>query len=122
MVRRHLMTDVDHSCCRPVLYVLGACQIFRTELARAAGPFPEWIFLGPDDIEWCFRIRDAGGEVVYFPEATVMHRYRRRTAVSQLRARPCGHLRAFAGFQWRYRKRRGEMMELQEALDRRPAR
>ena len=64
--------------------MLGACQIFRTELARAAGPFADWIFLGPDDADWCFRLRDAGGEVVYFPEATVVHTYRRRTAVSPL--------------------------------------
>jgi len=122
LVRRHLMADVDHDLVRPVLYVLGACQIFRTELAGAAGPFADWIFLGPDDADWCFRLRDAGGEVVYFPEATVVHTYRRRTAVSPLSRTALRQLRAFAAFQWRYRKRRREMLELQEALDRRPAR
>jgi N-acetylglucosaminyl-diphospho-decaprenol L-rhamnosyltransferase len=122
LVRRHLMADVDHDLVRPVLYVLGACQIFRTELAGAAGPFADWIFLGPDDADWCFRLRDAGGEVVYFPEATVVHTYRRRTAVSPLSRTALRQLLAFAAFQWRYRKRRREMLELQEALDRRPAR
>ena len=38
-VRRHLMADFDHDRARPVLYLLGACQLFRTELARRAGPF-----------------------------------------------------------------------------------
>jgi hypothetical protein len=119
MVRRHLMTDVDHSRTRPVLYVLGACQLFRTSLARKAGPFPDWIFLGPDDIEWCIRIRDAGGEIVYFPEATVIHRYQRRTAASPVSRVALLHLRSFAAFQWDYRKRRRELLRLQDELDRR---
>jgi GT2 family glycosyltransferase len=119
MVRRHLMADVDHDRTRPVLYVLGACQLFRTSLARKAGPFPDWIFLGPDDIEWCIRIRDAGGEVVYFPEATVIHRYQRRTASSPVSRVALRHLRSFAAFQWAYRRRRREFLRLQDELDRR---
>jgi N-acetylglucosaminyl-diphospho-decaprenol L-rhamnosyltransferase len=121
LVRRHLMTDVDHIHPRPVLYVLGACQIFRASLAREAGPFPDWIFLGPDDIEWCIRIRDAGGEVIYLPEASVIHRYKRRTRRSPLSRTAFRHLRAFAVFQWRYRKRRRALIGLQEELDRRSA-
>jgi N-acetylglucosaminyl-diphospho-decaprenol L-rhamnosyltransferase len=119
MVRRHLMTDIDHTRIRPVLYVLGACQLFRTSLGREAGPFPDWIFLGPDDIEWCIRIRDAGGEVVYFPEATVIHRYQRRSAASPVSGVALKHLRSFAAFQWDYRKRRRELIRLQDELDRR---
>jgi GT2 family glycosyltransferase len=117
LVRRHLMADVDHNIARPVLYVLGACQLFRSSLARAADPFPEGIFLGPDDIEWCIRIRDAGGEVIYLPGATVMHRSKRRTRRAPISRTALRHLRAFAGFQWRYRKRRGELIELQERMD-----
>jgi N-acetylglucosaminyl-diphospho-decaprenol L-rhamnosyltransferase len=119
MVRHHLMTDIDHSRTRPVIYVLGACQVFRTSLAGRAGPFPNWIFLGPDDIEWCIRIRDAGGEVVYFPEATVIHRYQRRSAASPVSRVALRHLRSFAAFQWAYRKRRRELIALQDEMDRR---
>ena len=79
---------------REVLYVLGACQLFRTSLAATAGPFDDRVFLGWDDADWCIRIRDAGGDVVYFPAATVVHSYRRltkqqpvsRAALRQLRA------------------------------------
>jgi N-acetylglucosaminyl-diphospho-decaprenol L-rhamnosyltransferase len=119
MVRHHLMTDIDHTRARPVLYVLGACQIFRSSLASAAGGFPDSIFLGPDDIEWCIRIRDAGGEVVYFPGATVIHRYQRRSAASPVSRVALRHLRSFAAFQWDYRKRRRELIRLQDELDRR---
>jgi N-acetylglucosaminyl-diphospho-decaprenol L-rhamnosyltransferase len=119
LVRRHLMADIDHSRTREVLYVLGACQLFRSSLAKAAGPFPDWIFLGPDDIEWCVRIRDAGGAIVYLPEATVVHRYSRRTRQSPLSRVALLHLRSFAAFQWRYRGRRRELIALQDELDRR---
>jgi GT2 family glycosyltransferase len=117
-VHRHLMADIDHRSARPVLYVLGACQLFRSSLARLAGPFPQRIFFGPDDIEWCIRMRDAGGEVIYLPEATVIHRYKRRTRRSPISRTALRHLRAFARFQWRYRKRRSELIELQERMDR----
>jgi GT2 family glycosyltransferase len=119
VVQHHLMADIDHEQVRPVLYVLGACQLFRTSLARSAGPFADWIFLGHDDADWCFRIRDAGGEIIYFPEATVVHTYRRRTAASPLSRASLRMLRSFAKFQWRYRGRRKELLELQEDLDRR---
>lgn len=118
-VRRHLMKDIDHDRARPVLYVLGACQLFRSSLAVAAGPFLDTIFLGPDDIEWCIRIRDAGGEVVYWPEAMVIHRYKRRTKASPLSRAAVRHLRSFAAFQWRYRRRRRELIVLQDEMDRR---
>jgi GT2 family glycosyltransferase len=118
IVRNHLMADEDHTRVRPVLYVLGACQLFRTALAKAAGPFADWIFLGPDDADWCLRIRDTGGAIVYFPPATVVHTYRRRTQTSPLSRASLHHFRAFARFQWHYRRRRGEFLELQDALDR----
>jgi GT2 family glycosyltransferase len=122
-VRRHLMTDIDHSLTRPVVYVLGACQLFRTSLgrkvAREIGPPSERIFFGPDDIEWCIRIRDVGGEVVYFPAATVIHSYRRRTRAHPLSRNSWRHLRAFAAFQWRYRHRFDEFRKLAGELDRR---
>ncbi len=120
-VRHHLMAGEDHSRVRPVLYVLGACQLFRLSLARAAGPPDDRTFLGMDDIDWCLRIRDAGGEVVYFPEATVIHSYQRRTARSPVSRAALGHLASFARFQWRYGRRRRELIRLGEELDRRAA-
>jgi GT2 family glycosyltransferase len=116
-VRRHLMADVDHARARPVLYVLGACQLFRTELARKAGPVDSFIFYGPDDLDWCIRIRDAGGEIVYFPDATVVHRYRRMTRDRPLSRAALRHLKAFLYVQWKYRRRRRELIRLDRELD-----
>lgn len=116
-VRRHLMEDVDCDRVRPVVYVLGACQLFRSSLARRANPFPTWVFLGPDDIDWCLSIRDAGGEVVYWPEATVIHSYQRRSRRHLLSRLALLHLKGFAELQWRHRGRRAEYARLADRLD-----
>jgi GT2 family glycosyltransferase len=116
-VRRHLMADFDHELTAPVLYVLGACQLFRTSLARIAGPFDDRVFLGWDDADWCFRIRDAGGQIVYFPEATVIHSYRRLTRSRPASRAAWSQLRAHVYFQWKYRRRRRELIRLGEELD-----
>jgi GT2 family glycosyltransferase len=120
-VRRHLMADIDHDCPRPVLYVLGACQLFRTSLARIAGPFDDRVFLGWDDADWCIRIRDAGGEVVYFPAARVVHSYRRLTRDRPISGAGWKQLRAFFYFQRKYARRRRELIQLGHELDRRAA-
>jgi GT2 family glycosyltransferase len=116
-VRRHLMADFDHRRTRPVLYVLGACQLFRTDLARVAGPFDDRVFLGWDDADWCFRIRDAGGEIVYFAEAEVVHRYRRLTRAQPVSRAALRQLRAFFYFQRKYSGRRRDLIALGERLD-----
>jgi N-acetylglucosaminyl-diphospho-decaprenol L-rhamnosyltransferase len=116
-VRRHLMADADHDQVRPVLYVLGACQLFRSDLARVAGPFGRHFFW-PDDADWCIRIRDAGGEIVYFPEATVVHAYRRLSNRQPFSRMAWEHLKGFCAFQWKYRRRRRELISLADELDR----
>lgn len=116
-VSHHLMTDIDHDRTRAVLYVLGACQLFRTSLARIAGPFDDRVFLGWDDADWCIRIRDAGGEVVYFPEATVVHSYRRLTRQQPVSLASVRMLAAHARFQWKYGPRRRELIALGKELD-----
>jgi len=117
-VRRHLMADADHDRVRPVLYVLGACQLFRSALAARAGRFDTRSVIGPDDIDWCIRIRDAGGEIVYLPSAEVIHAYQRRSRQQVISKLALRHFRDFYGFQWRYRHRRREFARLAHELDR----
>ncbi len=121
LVRRHLMSDLTEDRPLAVMYVLGACQLFRTALARKAGRWDERIFWGPDDADWCIRIRDAGGEVVWYPEATVIHSYRRQSSKKPFSRVALQHLQGFYYFQWKYRKRKHELAKLSRELDRRAA-
>ena len=59
-------------------------------------------FLGWDDTDWCLRIRDAGGEIVYLPSATVIHTYRRLTAAQPASRAAMRQLVAFLYFQRTY--------------------
>jgi len=118
-VRRHLMADDPHDRTREVEYVLGACQHFTSEAQTAAGEIDSWIFFGPDDADWCFRIRMAGLSVFYYPAATVIHAYRRTSNEKQLSRIAFEQLRAFVRFQWKWRRERRRLIEEGRAMDHR---
>jgi GT2 family glycosyltransferase len=37
------------------------------------GGFDERLFMYGEDLEWCYRIRDAGWRVRYYPDASIKH-------------------------------------------------
>jgi len=73
------MADWDHHCAREVDYVIGACQVIRRAALAEVGLLDERIFYGPEDVDLCIRMRQAGWRVVYNPEAVVVHKERRVT-------------------------------------------
>lgn len=54
-------------------YVIGACHIIRRTALYEIGPYDEHIFYGPEDIDFCLRLHQAGWRVVYEPAAWVIH-------------------------------------------------
>lgn len=116
-VRHHLMEDEPHDRARPVLYLIGACHLFRTCLAEPNGGLDPAFGWGGEDIDWCIRIWDSGSEVVYLPQARVIHGYRRRSKSSPVSLTALRHLRSFARLQWKYRARRRELIGFGAELD-----
>ena len=116
-VRRHLMADDRHNRTREVEYVLGACQLFTAEAQAAAGEIDPSIFFGPDDVDWCLRIRRAGLQVVYHPAATVVHGYRRSSAAKPASRIALRQLTAFARFQWTWRRERARLVQEGREMD-----
>jgi len=116
-VRRHLMADDRHDLTREVEYVLGACQLFTAEAQAAAGEIDPRIFFGPDDVDWCLRIRRAGLRVVYHPAATVVHGYRRTSAAKPASRIALRQLAAFARFQWTWRSERARFVQEGHEMD-----
>ena len=117
LVRRHLMADERHDLTREVEYVLGACQLFTAEAQAAAGEIDPRIFFGPDDVDWCLRIRRSGLRVVYHPAATVVHGYRRSSAARPGSRIALRHLAAFARFQWTWRSQRARLAQEGHEMD-----
>lgn len=116
-VRRHLMADDPPAAAREVEYVLGACQLFTREAQEAAGEIDRRIWFGPDDVDWCLRIREAGFKIAYDPDATVVHDYRRSSARRPLSVMAVRHLAGFAWFQWKWRRERPRLIEEGRRMD-----
>lgn len=116
-IRRHLMADERHDSRRRVEYVIGACQVFRAEAQEAVGEIDRHIWFGHDDADWCFRIRSAGYDVVYVPEAEVVHDYRRTSARRPISAFAARQLAAHAYFQWKWRSARRRLIDEGRRMD-----
>jgi N-acetylglucosaminyl-diphospho-decaprenol L-rhamnosyltransferase len=63
----------DHDEVRSVEVVMGACMLVRREAIDEVGDCDEDYFLFSEETDWCFRFREAGWEVVFFPGAECTH-------------------------------------------------
>jgi GT2 family glycosyltransferase len=79
-VREHLMLDAGFERDRAVDWVIGGAMLVRREARRQVGPFDERFFLYFEDVDWCFRMWQAGWEVLYAPESRMVHGHRRESA------------------------------------------
>ncbi|MDH4103196.1 MAG: glycosyltransferase family 2 protein [Thermoleophilia bacterium] len=63
----------DHDETKDVEVVMGACMLVRREAVDEIGYCDEDYFLFSEETDWCFRFREAGWEVVFFPGAECVH-------------------------------------------------
>lgn len=67
------LTFLDADCPAPVDSVSGAFMMVRREAADQAGLFDEDYFMYGEDLDWAYRIKQAGWQVWYRPEVVVLH-------------------------------------------------
>ncbi len=65
--------DFDHDETREVECVMGACLFVRRDAIDAVGPPDGAFFLFSEETDWCYRFRQAGWSVVFYPDAEVVH-------------------------------------------------
>ena len=63
----------DHDEVRDVEVVMGACMLLRRAAVDDVGECDEDYFLFSEETDWCYRFREAGWEVVFFPGAECVH-------------------------------------------------
>ena len=63
----------EHDETREVEVVMGACMLLRRAAVEEVGPCDEDFFLFSEETDWCYRFREAGWEVVFFPGAECTH-------------------------------------------------
>jgi GT2 family glycosyltransferase len=101
-----MMADWDHTAQRPVVYVLGAAQMWRTDLAERLGPYDVRLPADGEDIDWCMRVWEAGLEVHCVPEAVIVHHYQRVARQTAYSRKGLRALRDWYYFQWKHRSLR----------------
>lgn len=93
-------THSSHDVLQP-FYVIGACQLFRHSVLQKIGFLDEKIFFGPEDADFCMRVRNAGYIVAYIPNVRIVHDWQRVSHRSLLSKTSRKHI---AGLFYFYRK------------------
>lgn len=70
---RYNLTYADPDAVLEVDALSGACMMVRQEALARVGLLDEDIFMFGEDIDWCWRIKQAGWRVYYVPQAVVYH-------------------------------------------------
>jgi hypothetical protein len=89
---RYNLTYLDPDQVAQVDSVVGACMLVRREAIRQAGLLDEHFFMYGEDLDWAYRISQAGWKVYYNPAVTVLHvkraasRHSRRAGLEFYRA------------------------------------
>jgi N-acetylglucosaminyl-diphospho-decaprenol L-rhamnosyltransferase len=79
IIHRHLMKDFSHKSKMEVDSMISACWIVRRSAVEDIGGFDRKYFFGYEDTDLCLRAWRNGWKVIYIPQATVKHHYRRRS-------------------------------------------
>lgn len=70
---REFMTHWSHETASRVDYLSGCFMMARREAVNQVGLLDEDFFFYAEDKDWCKRFWDKGWEVVYYPDAAVVH-------------------------------------------------
>ena len=54
-------------------WITGACLFIRKEIIDKIGVLDENFFLYVEELEFCYRTKKAGFEVIYYPKAKIIH-------------------------------------------------
>lgn len=77
--REYLMTDWNHDEVREVDWVSGAAFYVSKDAVDRVGVFDPDFYMYCEDVDWCYRIWQAGLKVVYLPQAAITHAIGRST-------------------------------------------
>ena len=70
---RYNLTGVDPDETTEVDSVVGAFMMVRTDALDGVGLLDESFFMYGEDLDWAYRIKQAGWQVYYYPAVEVLH-------------------------------------------------
>lgn len=69
----YLMAGWDYSSPRKVDWVTAACMMVRKDVFCKVQGYDENIFMFYDEVDLCYRVKQLGKNIVFFPQVTVCH-------------------------------------------------
>lgn len=70
---KYLMTDWDYSTTREVDVIMGAFMLARREAVEKVGLMDESFFMYSEEVDWCYRFKAAGWQVLFTPAVECIH-------------------------------------------------
>jgi GT2 family glycosyltransferase len=72
-VKRYYMLDCDYASEREVDQLMGAAMLTRREVIDRVGNFDENFFFWFEEVDFCYRVKQAGWSIVFTPATAVIH-------------------------------------------------
>lgn len=73
------LTHLDENEDYPVDCLIGAFMLVRREAIDSVGLLDEEFFMYGEDIDWCYRIKEKGWQIYYYPFTSITH-YKRASS------------------------------------------
>jgi len=73
LLKRYYVLDSSDDETQAVDWVVGACLLMRRKALEEVGLLDERFFMYSEELDWCYRAKRSGWEVVYLPTAQVVH-------------------------------------------------
>ncbi|HEX7400770.1 MAG TPA: glycosyltransferase family 2 protein [candidate division Zixibacteria bacterium] len=71
--RKYLLKDLNRNQSKEVDWVSGSGFLTRREVLEKIGFLDERFFMYVEDVDFCFRAKQAGFSVHYFPDSAIIH-------------------------------------------------
>ncbi len=70
---RYYMLDTPDDATQEVDWITGAAMFVRRAVYEQIGGLDEGFFMYSEELDWCYRAKQAGWRIVYLPTARVIH-------------------------------------------------
>jgi hypothetical protein len=70
---RYYVQDRPDDATQPVDWITGAAMLTRRAVVEQVGGLDERFFMYSEELDWCRRVKEAGWDVHYYPEAQIIH-------------------------------------------------
>jgi len=70
---KHLVAFWDHASRREIDWARGAVLMARRSVIEQIGMLDEQFYIYGEEVDWCWRIKQAGWKIMYLPHAQIIH-------------------------------------------------